>query len=186
MLGRFTESRSYASYQEYKRETNGLKKQTRKAKRLFEKRLAKGARNNKKAFFRYVNSKLTVRPEISEMQKENGETVDKDNEICDTLGEYFSSVFTKVHVGQLPDMNEMFEIEIGNIVITREDIQRRLGKINVNKSSGPDNIHPFVLQSTAKAVSTPLRHIFAQSVNMGQCPTDWKSANVTPIHKKGD
>ena len=186
MLGRFTESRSYASYQEYKRETNGLKKQTRKAKRLFEKRLAKGARNNKKAFFRYVNSKLTVRPEISEMQKENGETVDKDNEICDTLGEYFSSVFTQVHVGQLPDMNEMFEIEIGNIVITREDIQRRLGKINVNKSSGPDNIHPFVLQSTAKAVSTPLRHIFAQSVNMGQCPTDWKSANVTPIHKKGD
>ena len=183
---RFTESRSYASYQEYKRETNGLKKQTRKAKRLFEKNLAKGARNNKRAFFRYVNSKLTVRPEISEMQREDGGTVDKDNEICDTLGEYFSSVFTQVHVGQLPDMNEMFEIEIGNITITREDIQRRLEKINVNKSCGPDNIHPFVLQSTAKAVSIPLKHIFTNSVCKGECPTDWKSANVTPIHKKGD
>ena len=183
---RFTESRSYASYQEYKRETNGLKKQTRKAKRLFEKRLAKGARNNKKAFFRYANSKLTVRPEISEMQKENGVTVDKDNEICDTLGEYFSSVFSKIHVGQLPDMNDMFEFEIGNITITREDIQRRLEKLNVNKSCGPDNIHPFVLQSTAKATSIPLRHIFSKSVCMGECPKDWKSANVTPIHKKGD
>ena len=84
---RFRESRSYLNYLEYKKETLNLSKQARKAKRIFEKRLAKGARHNKKAFFRYVNSKLTVRPEISEMQKENGEIVDIDNEICDTLGE---------------------------------------------------------------------------------------------------
>ena len=83
-------------------------------------------------------------------------------------------------------MNEMFDIEIGSITITREDIQRRLEKININKSCGPDNIHPFVLQSTAKAVSIPLRHIFSKSIYVGECPADWKSANVTPIHKKGD
>ena len=57
-------------------------------------RLAKGARHNKKAFFRYVNSKHTVRPEISELQKDIGDLVDKDDKICDTLGEYFSSVFS--------------------------------------------------------------------------------------------
>ena len=183
---RFTESRSYLSYLEYKKETNDLKKQTRKAKRIFEKRLAKGARHNKRAFFRYVNSKLTVRPEITEMQKENGEIADKDNEICDTLGEYFSSVFTQVHTGHLPDMDDMFGSEIGNITITQEDIQKRLEKLNVNKSCGPDNIHPFVLHETANATSIPLKQIFSKSLDMGECPTDWRSANVTPIHKKGD
>ena len=183
---RFTESRSYLSYLEYKRETIGLKKQTRKAKRIFEKRLAKGARHNKRSFFRYVNSKLTVRPEISEMQKENGEIVDKDNEICDTLGEYFSSVFSQGHTGQLPDMNDMYENEIGIITVTQEDIQKRLEKLNVNKSCGPDGIHPFVLQATASNTSIPLERIFAKSLNTGECPMDWRSANVTPIHKKGD
>ena len=183
---RFTESRSYHSYQEYKKETNDLKKQARKAKRIFEKRLAKGARHNKKAFFRYVNSKLTVRPEISELQKENGDLVDKDNEICDTLGEYFSSVFSEPHIGQLPDMNELFENVIGNINITREDIQKRLEKLDANKSCGPDNIHPFVLKETATATSTPLEWIFTKSLSTGECPDDWRSANVTPIHKKGD
>ena len=183
---RFMESRSYTSYLEYKKETNKLKKYTRKAKRIFEKRLAKGARHNKRAFYRYVNSKLTVRPEISEIQKENGETVDKDSDICDTLGEYFSSVFSKTHTGQLPDMNEMFESEIGSIEVSQENIKKRLEKLNVNKSCGPDNIHPFVLQATACATSVPLEHIFTKSLNTGECPTDWRSANVTPIHKKGD
>ena len=41
---------------EYKRETNVFIKQTRKAKRAYEKKLAKGIRNNKRAFFRFVNS----------------------------------------------------------------------------------------------------------------------------------
>ena len=183
---RFTESRSYQNYMEYKREANKLKKQTRKAKRIFEKRLAKGARHNKRSFFRYVNSKLTVRPEISEMQKENGELADIDDEICDTLGEYFSSVFSQGHTGPLPNLNDMYETEIGEITVTREDIQKRLEKLNVNKSCGPDNIHPFVLQATANATCIPLEHIFNKSLITGECPMDWRTANVTPIHKKGD
>ena len=36
----------------------------------------------KKAFFRYVNSKLTVRPEITEMLKENGELENNDNKLA--------------------------------------------------------------------------------------------------------
>ena len=71
---------------EYKREANRLKKLTRKAKRKFEKKLAEEVRHNKRAFFRYVNSKLTVRPELSEIQNEMGELVDKDKDICNIIG----------------------------------------------------------------------------------------------------
>ena len=182
---RFTESKSHASYVIYKRETNVLKKNTRKAKRKYEKKLAKQVRHNKRAFYRYVNSKLTVRPELREIQDENGEMVDKEDKICNILGQYFSSVHTARWDGELPDMNEHFETELRSISITQEIVKDRLEKLKVNKSCGPDNIHPFVLQATAGASSVPLHIIFNKSLNSGECPSDWKSANVTPIHKKG-
>ena len=55
-----------------------------------------------------------------------------------------------------------------------------------NKSCGSDNIHPCVLQKTANTACVPLELIFKLSIDSGECPDDWRSANVTPIHKKGD
>ena len=80
----------------------------------------------------------------------------------------------------------MYENEIRNILVSRGNILGRLEKLNVYKSCGSDNIHPFVLQATASAICVPLEIIFNMSLSKGECPTDWRSANVTPIHKKGD
>ena len=183
---RYTETKGYQRYLDYKRETNLLKRQTRIAKRLYEKKIAKQVRNNKRQFYRYVNSKLTVRPEISEMQNELGVLVDNDKEICNILAKYFNSVYTPVSDEEMPEMEEMYRTEIRDIIISRTDIQTRLEKLNVNKSCGPDNMHPFVLQKTASETCKPLEIIFKKSMKCGECPTDRRSANVTPIHKKGD
>ena len=183
---RYTETKGYQRYMDYKKETNLLNKQTRAAKRLYEKKLAKEVRQNKRQFFRYVNSKLTVRPEICEMQNEHGELVDNNKEICNILAKYFNSVYTPPSNEDMPNMNEMYEDEIRNVIIRRDDIKTRLEKLNANKSCGPDNIHPIVLQKTATETSIPLELIFKKSLEFGECPTDWRSANVTPIHKKGD
>ena len=61
---------------------------------MYEKKIAKEARGNKRQFFKYVNSKLTVRPEVSSMQNEHGELIDNDKEICNILAKYFNSVYT--------------------------------------------------------------------------------------------
>ena len=129
---------------------NLFKKQSRIAKRTFERKIARGARHNKRAFYRYVNSKLTVRPEIREIQNELGELVDIDKEICNILGRYFNTVYTARSNEVMPDLDNMYENEIRNIEIARENIQTRLEKLNVNKSCDPDNIHPLVLQKTTK------------------------------------
>ncbi|CAL4061280.1 unnamed protein product [Meganyctiphanes norvegica] len=42
------------------------------------------------------------------------------------------------------------------------------------------------ITKTAKAMSVPLTIIYQKSLDEGICPDEWKSANVTPIHKKGD
>ena len=163
-----------------------MKKQSRKAKREYEKRLAREIRHNKRAFFRYVNSKLTVRPEISQMRNELGELVDNDKDMCNILGKFFNSVYSPQTNDEMPDMETLCNNEIRDIEITKAEIRERLAKINVNKSCGPDNIHPLLLQKTADITCVPLELIFNKSLQSGECPGDWRSANVTPIHKKGD
>ena len=53
-------------------------------------------------FFRYVNSKLTVRPEITEVQNENGKLIDNTEGITNIMVKYFSSVHTAVSNDEMP------------------------------------------------------------------------------------
>ena len=48
----------------------------------------------------------------------------------------------------------------------------------MNKSAGPDGIHPRVLKETADAI------IFNKSLNEGKIPHAWKEAHITALHKK--
>ena len=89
-----TISNSNRSWAKYREERNKLSKQIRKAKRTYEKKIADEARHNKRAFFKYVNSKLTVRPEITQIKKEDGLYAESDKEIGDAIGKYFNSVYT--------------------------------------------------------------------------------------------
>jgi hypothetical protein len=69
--------------------------------------------------------------------------------------------------------------------ITEDDILKRLQKLKVNKSPGPDLLHPKLLQETRECIAHPLWMIFNKSFSTGVVPNDWKSAEVTAIHKKG-
>uniref|UniRef100_M3XHM8 Reverse transcriptase domain-containing protein n=1 Tax=Latimeria chalumnae TaxID=7897 RepID=M3XHM8_LATCH len=61
----------------------------------------------------------------------------------------------------------------------------QLGKIRVNKSQGPDGMHPRVLKELSNEISGALAVIFQKSLETGVVPKDWRRANVTPIYKKG-
>ena len=181
-----TTTNSDRSWRKYKEERNELRKQIRKAKRIYEKKIAGDARHNKRAFYKYVNSKLTVRPEITQVKKQDGLYAETDKEIGDTIGKYFNSVHPPYYRGELPEMPTISQKKIRKISLTPRMVQDKLEKLNIHKASGPDGIHPHVLQRTAKAMSIPLTHLYQQSLDTGEVPDDWRTANVTPIHKKGD
>ena len=65
-------------------------------------------------------------------------------------------------------------------------IKNLLDDININKAPGPDGIHGCVLKHCSISLYRPLSIIFKLSYNTGTIPTDWKSANIVPIYKKGD
>ena len=60
-----------------------------------------------------------------------------------------------------------------------------LSKIKVSKSPGPDGVHPRVLFELRDVLCQPLSFIFKASYCTGVLPDEWKTANITAIHKKG-
>ena len=65
-------------------------------------------------------------------------------------------------------------------------MEKLLANLNPNKAAGPDGIPCRLLKILAPQLSPVLTIIFNQSLETGVLPSDWKQANISPIHKKGD
>ena len=76
--------------------------------------------------------------------------------------------------------------ELVDLDITPDLVLKKLKKLKVNKSPGPDKIHPRVLHEIAEAISLPVAVIFNTSLKTNKLPKEWKKANVTAIYKKGN
>jgi len=65
------------------------------------------------------------------------------------------------------------------------DIVTRLKKLYINKSEGPDGIHPRVLSENAEILAYPLKIVIEKSFKLNALPLDWRSGNITTIFIKG-
>ena len=73
-----------------------------------------------------------------------------------------------------------------NINITKEKIEKVLQRLKINKSPGPDGIHPRIVKEMKEELLEPLHMIFTSSLEEGIVPEDWKMAHITAIYKKGN
>ena len=69
--------------------------------------------------------------------------------------------------------------------LTIEALGQEILKLNVNKSCGPDEIHPQILIELVDLVSKPLALLLNKTMDEGCIPQDWKMTYVSPIFKKG-
>ena len=170
---------------------NQIRRLTRKGKKLYEEKIARNVKSNPKAFWRYTQSKLKSRSCIPDLAKpgseHNPEYAKTDGEKAEIFLNYFSSVFTvEPENSELPDFNKRnFQHELQNKDITQEQIVKKLKKLKINKSPGPDAIHPRVVNELASALAEPLSIIFNTSVRTMELPLEWKHANISAIFKKG-
>ena len=93
---------------------------------------------------------------------ENGDQVKtkNDDEKTKVLLDYFNSVFTVENKENIPDINNFTEIEMPEIIITEELVHKKLSKLNVNKSTGPDKLHPKLLYEIRNEIAKPLQLIY--------------------------
>ena len=176
---------------QFNRLRNQIRRLTKKGKKLLEQTIAKNTKSNPKAFWKYTQSKLKSRSNIPDIIEPGTETDPKyakcDEDKAKVFLDYFSSVFT-VEADQynLPFFEKRnYETVLDDIHITEDQIVKKLKKLKVNKSPGPDSIHPRVINELAETLSVPLVTIYNTSVRTMTLPNDWKHANVSVIFKKG-
>ena len=74
---------------------------------------------------------------------------------------------------------------IGDLHIEVEGGGKLLKNLSLNKASGPDAIPNRILKGIGNEIAPFMTHLYDSSVQEGKLPSDWKTAQVTPIYKKG-
>ena len=169
----------------YKNKQRITKREIRKERIKYEGRLASNIRNDSKSFFKYIKNKREAKVDIGPLQNDAGNLVMGDKEIAEELNKYFASVFTVEDMSNIPTIQERQGAELSMVAITREKVLEKLKGLKIDKSPGPDGLHPRVLKEIAEEIVEALVMIFQKSLESGKVPEDWKIAVVTPLFKKG-
>lgn len=148
--------------------------------------MADKVKDNPKMFWKYINSKLTIKPGVTKLKQPNGQLTTNDLEKANVLNDYFCSVFTKEDTTTLPSLvRSQIKTELGQLVIDPDQVRKKLAKMNPNKAPGNDGHHPKVYKELADILALPLATIFQKALEEGCVPLAWRSSVVTPIFKKG-
>ena len=174
------------NYNAYARARNQVKWEVKKAKKNKEQNIAQNIKNNPKLFFRYVNSKIKSKEGVSNLKKNDGNLTENDQEKTEVLNNFFQSVYTQEDKTNIPKFENKTDKILSSIEVTQQDIQNALQKLNINKSQGPDLIHPRLLKELAEQLAYPLKKLFDKTMKDGKIPNQWKCAEVRPIFKKGN
>ena len=166
----------------FKSVNNQLRSLTRNLKKDYERQLAHSANSNPKAFWSYVNSKMKIRPVISELFCPDGSSVNSDDDMAALFNNYFSSVFTSEDTTTIPTTYPSSAPPItDSIDITPEIVLSKITNLQNSNSPGPDGWPIQVIKAMGDFISVPLSIIFNKSFNSGFLPQDWKCTHVTPI-----
>ena len=176
---------------QYNRLRNQVRTLTRTIANEYEKKIARNAKEDPKAIWRYINSKSKTKEGIGNLLKDptdkNSKLVETDKEKAEVLANYFSSVFTKEPAGPIPTLERRVKImeKMEDIRTTEDEVRKILSKLKVDKSPGPDNMHPYFLKETANELASPLNIIFNRSLESSEIPNEWKKGRITALFKKG-
>ncbi len=180
---RYLATKDGQAYQLYARARNQAKWECQKARKAYEKDVAKQSKQNPKTFWKYVNSKLKSRENIADLHTDTG-MASTDQDKANVLSGFFKQVFTNEDTSIIPEFEERVTAEaLEDVMFTEEDILKLLKEININKSQGPDLLHPRLLFEARELITKPLFIIFRKSIDTGILPREWKEADISPIYK---
>ena len=103
----------------------------------------------------------------------------------------FNTFFSKVFSTPDPDPPEhvpppLNRDPLNSIKVGRAGVLKLLLNIKNNKATGPDGIPGDLLKMCANEIAGVYTLLFQASIDQGRLPSDWKTANMIPVFKKGD
>ena len=165
-------------------------REVRRAKRNFEKKLSENIDTDRKSFYSYVRSRSRAKEVIGSLTDDSGSTTVLPADLADKFNTYFSSVFTTENMSSIPSADYVYtgcetdrlleiQIELGTV-------KKVFDKFRCDKAGGTDELSSRLLIELKEVICYPVMKIISESLLTGIVPDDWKTANVTPIFKKGN
>ena len=181
---RWKECRSAENEREYKNLEKLVKRRIRNSKNNTERRVAKDAKENPKAFFSYVNSSKKTRVKIGPLKDRSGEIVTDPLEQAGILNAHYATVFTR-SMNDLPVVESSMEEVIDDVDVSIERVKNTIDELKEISAPGPDNIGNKVIMELKEQLALPFSILFRKSLNDAEVPEEWKDSVVSPIFKKG-
>ena len=102
---------------------------------------------------------------------------------------YFNEFFSLqcspvVNSSVLPHNSYLTASSLESITISGSDILKTIRSLDINKAHGHDDISVRMMKICDDAIVEPLKMLFVNSFNQAVFPSQWKNANVIPVHKK--
>ena len=162
----------------------------------YEKKMSSGLKSNPKSFHRYVNSKRKIKQSVVSVKNKQGFLAKTAEESANILAEFFESTFHAEPFGPLPAeaYNDYSTVTVGSTSenhtcdpVSYDQVLKLLSELNICKSYGPDEMHPKVIKSLSALPDFVriMQLLFSTCITERCIPEIWKTALVTPIHKKG-
>ena len=187
---RFQETKDKKIEEDYKKIRNLVRKETRKVTKNRQYDIAKSCKLNPKKFWQYVNAKTRTHKPVGNISILNAdgskELLEEDLAKANAFANYFVKVYTDEGSENFSQLQEIMPPNsMPKIFFSEADIKLKLSSMKVNKSPGPDMLHPRVFNELQNVIAGKLKQIFEHSLNDGEIPVDWKTSTVTVIYKKG-
>ena len=116
----------------------------------------------------------------------NGELHYSNKSKANVLNDFFIQQSTlQDNDDTLPHVNYKPQ-ELQEITLTESEVRNVIKNLENNKAVGPDRIHNRLLKASVDIIVPHLTSFFNRCLNDGCFPSLWKTANITPIFKKGN
>ena len=133
----------------------------------------------------FLNNKKI--PCIPPLIHENSFIIDfqKKTEIFNT---FFAKQCTLVpNSSQLPSLFiRKTDKTLSNLTFSQDEIKKVIRNLDPSKAHGHDMLSIRMLKICDDSLCRPLELIFYSCIENGKFPSEWKKANVCPVHKKND
>ena len=140
--------------------------------------------NNLGAFYRFINKRLRNKTGITAVVDPNGVTLSHYQGIADAFNTYFASVGVQSN-NSCPQFSSFTAHKLDTVEFCEQDIIAAINRLKSNLSSGPDGLPPLLFKRIKYAIANPLTLLFKQMLSVASVPEVWKTAIITPVHKKG-
>jgi len=176
------------SHPAYAKAARDAQIEMRRAKRSFEKKLAKNIDSDRKSFYAYVRNRSRSKPQVGPLVNEHNEVTAQSYDMAELFNQFFASVFTLEDTDNIPSAEPLFrageDFKLLDIHVDEDLVRKKLDRLRSDKAPGADDISPRVLVELKDKITMPVTMIMKCSLDSGLVPDDWKAAYVTPVYKK--